>query len=327
MKPTPLLTLLAVVATLGTCSSGDQLDEFGYCLDACEFTSCHTGSTFFDNRYLKARFPEVSPMLRLLLWDCPSNCDYHCQQIITAERLNQGQDVVQFHGKWPFTRALGTQELASAIFSVLNFLPHYQNLQTSLALYNDSFGPIRILYRNIVLMSAITMFAWIFSTIFHIRDLLVTERLDYFFAGATVLSGFHGLVIRVLRLDRDPMKRHYVSIMCLLMYLYHFLRLNYDWSYTYNMRANIFIALCQYGLLLKMGYDHYKRDPKDLLWIQPPLLILSVVLAMSFEVFDFVSLTYQVDAHAMWHLFTVIPGYWLYKFLYRDIETLKDYYD
>lgn len=45
----------------------------------------------------------VPPLMhRLLLWDCPQECDYRCQQIITFARLNQGQEIVQFHGNGRF---------------------------------------------------------------------------------------------------------------------------------------------------------------------------------------------------------------------------------
>lgn len=325
MKLTTHLALLSLVLP-SLASLGDELDEFEDCLAACESTACHTTSTSRNNVFLKHSFDNVPVPLSLLLWDCPSNCDYQCQQIVTTMRSDHGEEVLQFHGKWPFKRLLGTQEFASALFSIFNFMPHYTHFLRSMKFARNHRGSMRVLYQNIVLMSGITMCAWFFSTIFHIRDILLTERLDYFFAGATVLSGFHGLLIRVLRLDKEPVKRKVVSIICCLMYLYHFLRLNYDWSYTYNMQANIAIALCQYGLLLKLGYEHYKRDPSDLLWTKPPLLIFSVMCAMSFEIFDFISLRYQVDAHAMWHLFTVLPGYWLYDFLYADIETLKTQY-
>jgi hypothetical protein len=325
MQLLPVLSLFVLIPT-GWASLGDQLDEFEQCIDACEFIVCHTRTTSQGNRFLKVSFEDTPPLLKLLVWDCSANCDYQCQQIVTQLRTNEGEEVLQFHGKWPFKRLFGTQELASAIFSMLNFHPHYYNFHKSTKLYNEAFGSFKVLYGNIVLMSAVTMCAWIFSTIFHIRDLLVTERLDYFFAGATVLSGFHGLLIRVFRLDRDPTKRKWASITCALMYLFHFIRLNYDWSYTYNMQANIFVALLQYLLLLKLGYDHYQRDPKGTLWTKPPLLILTVVLAMTFEVFDFFNIRFQLDAHAMWHLFTVLPGYWLYDFLYADINTLRDHY-
>ena len=59
---------------------------------------------------------------------------------------------------------------------------------------------IKYEYTVLIICSFIAMFAWICSTVFHIRDFLVTERLDYFVAGLTVLSGFYGVFTRYFRL-------------------------------------------------------------------------------------------------------------------------------
>lgn len=328
MKLYQLITVISLLVSPTLASPGDNLDEFQHCLEACEYSVCHTRSTFYENKFLSLPFTDASPLLKyLFLWDCPSNCDYQCQQIITAIRVQRGEEVYQFHGKWPFKRLLATQELASTVFSMLNFIPHYLNFFKAWSFYQSSVGSKKILYWNVVIIAIVTMCAWTFSTIFHLRDTIVTERLDYFFAGATVLSGFHGLLIRVMRYDQDQTRRVWVTRLCALMYLYHFIRLNYDWSYTYNMQANITVALAQYGLLLVLSYQHYKKAPqKRSLWIKPLLLIASVVFGMSFEVFDFINLNWQIDAHAVWHATTVIPGFWLYEFLFEDIDSINDKY-
>lgn len=322
--------LISLLSALGAIASpGDNLDEFNHCIEACESKICQTRSTFRQNEFLRYDFANVSPVLRLLLWDCPSNCDYQCQQVVTALRVKQGEEILQFHGKWPFKRILLTQEFASTFFSILNFIPHYLNFKKIWWKYNQfkSVNNKKILYFNVLIISIITMCAWTFSTIFHIRDLIITERLDYFFAGATVLSGLHALIIRVFRFDLDKNKRVWTSRICILLYLYHFIRLNYDWSYTYNMQANITIAVLQYALFLTLAYQHYTHTPqRKSLYITPILLILSVIFGMSFEVFDFINLDYQIDAHAIWHLTTIIPGFWLYQFFYEDIDTLTDKY-
>ncbi|ONH65179.1 Protein PER1 [Cyberlindnera fabianii] len=301
MKLYQLITVISLLVTPTLASPGDNLDEFQHCLEACEYSVCHTRSTFYENKFLSLPFTDASPLLKyLLLWDCPSNCDYQCQQIITAIRVQRGEEIYQFHGKWPFKRLLATQELASTVFSMLNFIPHYLNFFKAWSLYQCSVGSKKILYWNVVIIAIVTMCAWTFSTIFHLRDTIVTERLDYFFAGATVLSGFHGLLIRVMRYDQDQTRRVW---------------------------ANITVALAQYGLLLVLSYQHYKKAPqKRSLWIKPLLLIASVVFGMSFEVFDFINLNWQIDAHAVWHATTVIPGFWLYEFLFEDIDSINDKY-
>ncbi|CCH45816.1 Post-GPI attachment to proteins factor 3 [Wickerhamomyces ciferrii] len=307
-------------------SPGDNLEEFEQCLSTCESNICSKTPSNFNELYQGYQFSQVSPILRLLCWDCFANCDYQCQQIITIERVKSNEEILQFHGKWPFKRILLTQEFFSTLFSALNFIPHYLNFQKFYKKYQSTTqNSQKILVENILIISIITMFAWIFSTIFHIRDLIITERLDYFFAGATVLSGLHALIIRVFRFDLEPIKKQWTSRICLLLYLYHFIRLNYDWSYTYNMQANITIAILQYGLFLILSYQHYKEFPnRKSLYLKPLLLIGSVVFGMSFEVFDFINLNFQIDAHAIWHLTTILPGFWLYEFFEQDLNTITN---
>lgn len=321
-----LLFLSAIVCA----SPGDVLDEFEDCIAACEFKNCEAQISTLDNEYLRLEYPNPSRLLQLLQWDCQSECDYQCQQIVTQQRQTQGQEVLQFHGKWPFKRILNTQEFASTLFSMLNFLPHYHNMYKILDLYKkEQAHNFKVLYFNILIISLIAMGAWVSSTIFHLRDLLITERLDYFFAGATVLSGFHALLIRVLRLDLNDSRRKLVNWGCCLLYLFHFCRLNYDWSYTYNMQANVFIAVLQYALFLVLAYQHYSQprtSSSKSLYLTPIFLIISVVFGMSFEIFDFINLTFQIDAHAIWHLTTIIPSYYLYDFFYNDINSLKNKY-
>lgn len=320
LKTLPVLiaaTVLLLLAPTTLASEGDQLEIFGRCVKACSDAICTNGIAS-DELFTRPSF-----ILRSLLWSCEDNCDYQCQQIVTEIREDDGEEVVQFHGKWPFKRILFTQELLSALFSLLNFIPHYINSKKLVELYRTTHDSKKVLYFNILLISIVAMGAWTFSTIFHIRDLIITERLDYFFAGATVLTGFHALVVRVFRLDLDQQRRKLVGYGCLAMYAYHFIRLNIDWSYTYNMQANITIAILQYSLFILLAFNHYRNNPKDkALYVTPLLLIASVVFGMSFEVFDFINLNWQIDAHAIWHLSTIIPSFWLYDFFYRDIESL-----
>ncbi|KAH3679753.1 hypothetical protein WICPIJ_008547 [Wickerhamomyces pijperi] len=308
---------LSLFSQLASASEGDQLEIFERCVDVCTNSVCVKQSE-------DELFSRPSVLLQALFWTCEDNCDYQCQQIITELREDSGEEVVQFHGKWPFRRILFTQEFFSTLFSMLNFIPHFINFQKLNKLYRSTHNSKKVLYFNVLLMSVVAMGAWTFSSIFHIRDLIITERLDYFFAGATVLSGFHAMVIRVFRFDLDEKKRKLTSYICLAMYAYHFIRLNIDWSYTYNMQANIAVAIAQYVLFIMLAYKHYKANPKQReLYILPLALIASVVFGMSFEVFDFVQLDWQVDAHAVWHLSTIVPSFWLYDFFYLDIDSLS----
>ena len=71
----------------------------------------------------------------------------------------------QFHGKWPFVRVLGIQEAASALFSVLNLLPHVFMLRKLRAQV-----PPGTRMRNVwTAYGLVSINTWTWSTIFHTR--------------------------------------------------------------------------------------------------------------------------------------------------------------
>lgn len=340
-----LLSLIGLV-NLALGSPGDWLDEFIDCRESCEvMRSCSDPSTDapdHHNGFDISYFDETPVFLRkCLLWDCESDCDYQCQQIVTILRIENGEEIYQFHGKWPFKRLFGIQELYSTLFSIANFVPHYRGFKIlrselkKLSHYDKS----GILLDKYVYVSIAGMLAWTASSIFHLRDLIVTEKLDYFFAGATVLSGFHAIFIRIFRLDKHDNLRHLFCGTVILIFLMHILRLYLDWSYTYNMRFNVAFGVLQYLLLLTLSYRNYvhlKSQPKSrsspyasqaqMTWqlcTVPLLLVVGTSLAMSCELFDFFSYTWQIDSHAIWHACTILPSWKLYDFFIRDYRYLK----
>lgn len=308
---------------------------------------------------------EFTPMplpwyLNLLKWTCESNCDYQCQQIVTKERIQDNEEILQFHGKWPFNRIYGTQEFISVLFSLGNLIAHYSGFKMIKKSINQNKNTSRSIVNLelyiLAIISVITMFAWIFSTIFHIRDFLITERLDYYFAGLTVLSGFYGIGNRVFKLylPRRVWLRSLFTLACISAYTAHVYRLETDWLYTYNMRANITIGVLQnilWGVscfkLYNKYYDlersneksqnlthlqfinpkriilysFYSRSPK-LYSLYPLLLCVIVIFGMSLEILDFPPIFYSlIDAHSLWHLVTIFPVYYgWYEWMIWDLN-------
>lgn len=127
-----MVVTLLVHCFLVTCSPGDNLDEFIDCTYACEYNRRCPNSqiNYIDpetNMFHDIEFFDTPPLYsKLLFWDCISDCDYQCQHIITRWRIDEEEEIYQFHGKWPFLRVLGTQEFFSTIFSIGNFIPHYK---------------------------------------------------------------------------------------------------------------------------------------------------------------------------------------------------------
>lgn len=374
MRLSASLPLLWALPVLG--SPGDNLDEFEDCVYQCEQITCFNNPYYIIqeeyrdiwkakgleyHRYEPSwQFQTLLPWyLKLLQWDCRSNCDYQCQQIITDERVANNEEIYQFHGKWPFLRVAGIQELASAIFSVGNFIPHYlgfMKLREAMAQNPPARLVVNGSYINLMFMAAVTMCAWTFSTIFHIRDYPVTEKLDYYFAGLTVLTGFYCIGYRYFKfyLPRRRIAGSLFGLVCILAYSGHIYRLETDWLYTYNMQANIVVGILQnvlWGVTCFALYTkYYNREAGDanvvnlehlnyivpgriimgsfysklakLYSLYPLLLCFIVVLGMSLEIFDFPPIFYDlVDAHSLWHLVTIFPAcFGLYEWMIWDVN-------
>lgn len=261
---------------------------------------------------------------RLLLWTCPAECDYTCQHITTARRRARDpplrDPVVQYHGKWPFHRLLGMQEPASVLFSLANFLAHDRGMSAVREHIPASY-PLRPYY---LLFGYFGLASWVFSMVFHTRDFSLTEKLDYFAAGASVMYGLFFAVVRVFRLDRprpssagtnnaaSAVVRAW-SFLCLSLYLLHIGYLTFiRFDYTYNMAANVVIGILQNLLWTYFSIQRFRKIGR--LWAAAPGLIVAwITLAMSMELLDFPPIGGMVDAHAIWHLGTVGPTVLWYK--------------
>ncbi|KAF2843124.1 Mn2+ homeostasis protein-like protein Per1 [Patellaria atrata CBS 101060] len=294
-------------------SLGDRLPDFKDCVKVCKEVNCDVEKpTYIPLRH------------RLLLWDCPSECDYTCQHIVTDTRLARDppylQPVLQFHGKWPFHRFLGMQEPFSVIFSLLNYLAHDHGMERLRSEVPASY-PLRVYY---LLFGYIGRVSWLFSILFHTRDFALTEKLDYFAAGASVLYQLYYTPIRVFRLDRrTPGKQNILRAwtgLCVLLYTLHVGYLSlWSWDYTYNMAANVAVGAVSNVLWSWFSWQHYQRLKRP--WAAwPGFIVAWIIMAMSLELLDFAPWRGFIDAHSLWHLGTVLPTVLWYNFLIRDAK-------
>jgi hypothetical protein len=254
---------------------------------------------------------------RLLLWDCPAECDYTCQHIITTTRLARDpphlQPVQQFHGKWPFYRFAGMQEPFSVVFSLFNYLAHAWGMAQLRAHIPASYT----LRKYYLCFGYVGLASWTFSMIFHTRDFALTEKLDYFAAGANVLYGLYYAPIRVFRLDRaEPRKTSALrvwTLLCALLYAMHVAYLSlWKWDYTYNMAANVVVGIIANILWSGFSYVQYRRIGRT--WaVWPGMCVAWIIVAMSMELLDFPPWKGMLDAHSLWHLGTVVPTVLWYK--------------
>lgn len=231
----------------------------------------------------------------------------------TARRLTNGRPVVQFHGKWPFRRLLGMQEPFSVLFSLANLWAH----ASGLAHLRASLPPSYPLRRFYTFFARVGIASWVFSSIFHTRDLTLTEELDYLAAGASVLCGLYYTAVRVFRLDRpDRASRGRLrawSILCGSLYAAHVVYLKgVRWSYSYNMKANVVVGVTHNVLWYWLSVQNYRRTGRA--WTLVPIVVVTWIMMAGFlELFDFPPLWGCVDAHSLWHLGTIAPVYILYR--------------
>ncbi|RPB22127.1 Per1-like protein [Terfezia boudieri ATCC MYA-4762] len=328
--PVILLSCLSVLCVPIWASRGDQLAEFKECVRFCIEQNC-----IYD--------PTPLPLhLRLLLWTCPTECDYSCQRTVTQLRLESvpQKPIEQFHGKWPFRRVLGIQEPFSVIFSLANLYAHVYGLESLKREVPRSY-PLYGYYR---LFGYMGLVCWFWSAVFHTRDFRFTERMDYFAAGANVMYGLFLAPVKVWKWylpsstssapsafrekatisgatsTPTPLRLHLWALVCFSLYAAHVYYLTcVRWSYTYNMAANVVIGALTNLIWSYFAIRHYSRLKQ--LWAATPGLIVTwLVLAMSLELLDFPPLWGAIDAHSLWHAATVAPTVMWYGFLIRDAK-------
>ncbi|KAI0345001.1 Per1-like protein [Trametopsis cervina] len=320
-----LLLYLLCLAQVALSSSGDRAPEYQQCVTVCQSQACqneHSGT--------------LPLALRITGWTCLDNCKYFCMHRITTEAIQAGTRIHQYHGKWPFWRFAGMQEPASVAFSVLNLVFHvrgYTQVQERI----PETHPMKRYYK---LFAVVSMNAWIWSSVFHTRDLPATEKMDYFSAAMAILFALFYTVVRLFHLypQRSPSSRTHVTerlriswaVLCSLAFLGHisYLTLLPRFDYTYNMAFNLVVGLIHNILWLLSSLPSsmsiFRRFPARTRSYRPKyafkaaIFVLLTTAATALELFDFPPWRRMVDAHALWHLSTVpIITYW-YRFLVQD---------
>ena len=267
--------------------------------------------------------------LRLLQWDCASECDYSCQRSVTASLLQRRSPKLhQFHGKWPFNRVCGVQEPASVVFSLGNGYAHYVGLQRLTDRRAPTASPSHPLRQTLILGSCIAINAWIWSAVFHTRDFRFTERADYFSAASYIYYSLYYAFRRVVLLSqRQQGGQRWTSTwaacgigcaFCLHVGYLSFVRFDYG----YNMLAGVSVGLLQNLIWVAFSIQKYFWEawPRWSLW--PAAIVTCLSLAMCFELFDFYPWMDTIDAHSLWHLATIPITFWWYEFIMRDIAAI-----
>ncbi|KAN0063925.1 hypothetical protein ACQY0O_003531 [Thecaphora frezii] len=281
-----LLALLCFAPAATLASQGDRSPEYQRCVASLTADLCRDNVD--DGTLYAHRLPFI---LRLTLWTCEDNCKYHCTHMLTNDahdrvrhahkeaqlevdelvraqsitaasaaskvdelvhqRLAQLRPVqkqmVQFHGKWVFFRFLGAQEPLSVLFSLLNLRVQLKALLMFRKQLPDAF-PLKLIY---ILHTLVSINAWLWSAVFHTRDKHFTEKMDYFSAGAVILSGFFFSACRLFRLAPGTLGFKVLLRACAVAFLLHVVYLSIGrFDYAYNMAANVCVGLAHNALWL-----------------------------------------------------------------------------
>jgi len=226
------------------------------------------------------------------------------------------------------------------VFSIFNFFAHARG-----AVLVDrripKGHPMKTYY---VLWAWVSANAWVWSSVFHTRDLQSSEKLDYFFAASAILFALYFTVIRAFHIypkfEGYPVPAQaplYVSLplklwtfVCIAVYITHicYLSIPPSFDYTYNMAFNLIIGFSHNLLWLTYSfpsaYSIFRRFPFRHKTYRPnfankaALFVILTTTATGLELFDFSPWGGIIDAHALWHLATVpITKFW-YEFLVED---------
>lgn len=294
-------------------SRGDQQEEYQACL-----RQCISSENCALNRYTTNQ----SLLNRLLLWDCHSECRYRCMWETESKNRSIGQlPVYQYYGKWPFKRILGTQELASVLFSLGNLLAHYYGY---CHIYKGAtrLSPKRwFLHEVIGANFYISTNAWFWSIIFHIRDFELTQKLDYFSAIALLFVSAYLAVLRAFSVH-GWRRQLGIGVPLLLLYFNHLrymLLVHFDFSW--NMKVAIASGLTFLLLFIIWSVLHLAKGKRPHTKHALAACLLGMAAAL-LEVNDFPPIWNLIDAHALWHAAT-IPVVLLWYVFYRE-DALYD---
>ncbi|KAF5947670.1 hypothetical protein HYC85_013627 [Camellia sinensis] len=232
-----------------------------------------------------------------------------------------GDTPVKYHGKWPFKRVYGIQEPVSVALSALNLAMQFHGWVSFFILVNYKLPlrPNKKTYYEYTglfhIYGLLAMNCWLWSAVFHSRDVDLTEKLDY--SSAVALLGF-SLIVAIMRAFnvRDEATRVMVAAPLIAFVTTHILYLNfYQLDYGLNMKVCLGMGLAQ--LLIWAIWAGITRHPSRWrLWI----VVIGGGIATLLEIYDFPPYSGFVDAHALWHATTIPLTYLWWSFIRDDAE-------
>ncbi|GFY84277.1 Per1-like family protein [Actinidia rufa] len=286
---------LSCIAVAINASAGDADPIYKACVKECEKTGCVTDKCFQHCKFSSDGIP-----------------------IDGRKREKLGDKPVKYHGKWPLWRVYGIQEPISVALSALNLAMQFHGWVSFFILvnYNLPLRPNKRTYYEFTgllhLYGLLAMNSWFWGTVFHSRDVELTEKLDY--SSAVALLGF-SLIVSILRAFsvRDEASRVMVAAPLIAFVSTHILYLNfYQLDYGLNKKVCVGMGVAQ--LLIWAVWAYVTHHPSRWkLWV----VVIGGSLVMLLEIYDFPPYWKFVDAHAIRNA-TAIPLTFLWWSFIRD---------
>ncbi|XP_041977597.1 post-GPI attachment to proteins factor 3 [Aricia agestis] len=307
MVQTEILLFLSLFS-YGLCSEGDRSPYYQNCLRECVKNRCTSG-------VVKKATKDIPPIPAL--WSCGDNCRYYCM-FDTVDRFEErGFQIPKFHGKWPIRRVFGIQEPASVFGSILNLVANAYMYSKMRSKFPVRTMPVVLFWHA---FAWICMNAWVWSIVFHTRDVYFTEFMDYAGALSMVMSLFVAAVIRAFYRAKKL-----VTVIILATLLYYAEHVRYLYSgridYDYNMHVNLFFGVVGSLIWILWAGREWAAGRRHAWWLLAFTALSAAALTL--EVFDFPPKYYAWDAHALWHLSTAPLPLLFYRFVIDDLNYIR----
>lgn len=302
---------LLLVCQLSRSSWGDVDPGYQTCIRSC--TKAHCDSQLPKNAELYS-----PPLLQIVPLSCHELCNYGCIDSTSKARLQQGYPVVKYYGHWPFTRYFGLEEPASAIFSVLNALPHVLFLIKAL----KQKVVVTYMQRWLWWYALAASICWVCSALYHSKKVHHTTQLDLTSALGFILFG---LFVAVRRIWGSGASTVGVTVLASSIVVAWCCRAYFMFqgmvSFDSHMKLSIGIVILTTTLwVLWVLYAQFiAADRKGMSAKYLCLLCqLWLIGASALEIFDFPPYWGIFDAHSLWHAVTVPLGFLWYRFWEQD---------
>lgn len=317
-----------LIAVLIGASEGDDHPIYMSCVEQCEKTGCVGEKCFqhckfsFDGVPIDGPWYRQEPLYqRWKQWDCQSHCRYECMISLEKDRERLGELPLKYHGKWPLQRVYGIEEPVSVAFSALNLAMQFHGWVSFFILVNYKF-PLkpskRTYYEYTGLMhiyGVLSMNSWLWSAVFHSRNVELTERLDL--SSAVALIGF-SLILAIFRSFNVTLEaaRVMISAPLIAFVTTHILYLNF-YQLDHGLNKKVSLGMSIITLLVWAFWASSSRHPSR--WKLWAVVICSVFSAL-LEIYDFPPFWGFVDAHALWHATTIPLTFFWWSFIKDDAE-------